>query len=121
MTEKDWNTINGECNKELYTCHYGKDDDYNIGLIKKKVKVIVGDSTEIEATQKIAEWCKKNTNYEKYYAVPPRCGKSVLGEFMQKGVNCSDIAPHQKEIDILTQMGFTPKQIMKILYGDMND
>ncbi|MBR2908857.1 MAG: hypothetical protein IKC11_00705 [Clostridia bacterium] len=86
--------------------------------VKKKVKEIVGDSTGREAALKIAEYYNKKSSYRAYGAYP-RCGKSIISELRQKNLNCSDIAPYQKEIDILTQMGFTPKQIIKILLGYM--
>ena len=60
---------------------------------KKKVKEIIGDSTGKEAALKIHEWLKKNNNYEPYYELPPRCGKTFISELeieRRKALNCSD-------------------------------
>jgi len=60
---------------------------------KKKVKEIIGDSTGKEAAQKIVEWLKKNNNYEPYYFIPPRCGKTFKQELeieRMRALNCSD-------------------------------
>ena len=35
-----------------------------------------------------------------------------------KQLNCSDQAPHEKEITLLLEMGLSPKQIMRIIYGN---
>lgn len=59
---------------------------------KKKVKEIIGDSTGIEAAQKIAEWFQKNHDYEPYYP-SPRCGrtfKQKLESERRAALNCSD-------------------------------
>lgn len=88
--------------------------------VKKKAKEIVGDSTGIEAALKIHEYYNKKSSYRAYGA-SPRCGKSIFSELRQKNLNCSDKAPHQDEIEAFTRMGLTPKQIIKILYGDRND
>ena len=62
---------------------------------KKKVKEIIGDSTGIEAAQKIAEWFEKNHDYnsEPYYPVSPRCGKTFRQQWefeRRAALNCSD-------------------------------
>ena len=61
---------------------------------KKKLEEIIGDSTGVEAAQKIHEWLKKNNNYEPYYySIPPRCGKTFKQELeleRRKALNCSD-------------------------------
>ena len=59
---------------------------------KKKVKEIIGDSTGIEAAQKLAEWFKKNHDYETYYS-SPRCGRTFKQELESErraALNCSD-------------------------------
>ena len=59
---------------------------------KKKLEEIIGDSTGVEAAQKIAEWFQENTKYE-HYEVPPRCGKTFKQELefeRRKALNCSD-------------------------------
>lgn len=53
-----------------------------------------------------------------YYYPPPRCGKTLLSEMKKKQLNCSDQAPHEKEINLLLEMGLSPKQIMRIIYGN---
>ena len=60
---------------------------------KKKVKEIIGDSTGIAAAQKMAEWFKKNHDYEPYYPVSPRCGKTFRQQMefeRREALNCSD-------------------------------
>ena len=60
---------------------------------KKKVKEIIEDSTGKEAALKIHEWLKKNNNYEPYYGLSPRCGKTFISELeieRREALNCSD-------------------------------
>lgn len=60
--------------------------------VKKKAKEIVGDSTGIEAAQKIAEWAMENSSY-KVYETPGRCGKTFKQQLefeRRNALNCSD-------------------------------
>lgn len=60
---------------------------------KKKLEEIIGDSTGVEAAQKIAEWFDKNNKYEPYYELPHRDSKTFRQQLefeRRRALNCSD-------------------------------
>ena len=68
--------------------------------VKKKVKEIVGDSTRIDAAQKITEWLDENTSYEEFYSIPPYGGKSKFSQEMLKrrrALNCTDCGVSEED------------------------
>ena len=67
---------------------------------KKKVKEIVGDSTGMDAAQKITEWLDENTSYEEFYSIPPYGGKSKFSQEMLKrrrALNCTDCGVSEED------------------------